>query len=472
MGGQNHVGVTGGHSYFGTAHVPWRSLASAPRSGTLTSSMRIVLATFGSLGDLHPYLAVAHELRARGHAVVIATHPSYRARVEGDGLGFAPVRPDQDAFGDPTSWTARANDSRGGSEYVIRRLLLPHLANSCEDTLRAAAGADVLVSHPLTFCVPIVAEKLGLPWIGTVLQPVALFSCDDPPTYTGAPWLRELRRLGPGPYRTVFGLLKRATRSWMEPVDRLRRDLGLSPALGHPMFEGQFSPGLNLALFSSVLAARPTDAPAELRVTGFPFLSTLDSAPALAPELERFLAAGPPPLAFTLGSSAVFVPGRFYAESAAAAERLGHRAVLLVGDEPEPELPGVMPPGVAAFPYAPHASLFSRCAAVVIHGGVGTTAEGLRSGRPMLFVPFSHDQPDNARRVEALGISRTIPRHHYDARRAASALGALLADPAVSRRAEAVAQRVRAERGAESAADAIESFARRPMGAATGSAVG
>jgi UDP:flavonoid glycosyltransferase YjiC (YdhE family) len=105
--------------------------------------------------------------------------------------------------------------------------------------------------------------------------------------------------------------------------------------------------------------------------------------------------------------------------------------------------------------YAPHAELFPRAAAIVHHGGVGTTGQGLASGRPMIVVPHSHDQPDNADRCVRLGVAHAIDAREYRAPRVAASLKTLLDDPSVGARARQVASKVRSEHGARAAADAI-----------------
>ena len=172
---------------------------------------------------------------------------------------------------------------------------------------------------------------------------------------------------------------------------------------------------------------------------------------------------------FTLGSSAVYDPGAFYAESADAARRLGRRAVLLVGINPRtgaalpqsgaPLLEDAPHADIVAVAYAPHSELMPRAAAVVHQGGIGTMGQALRAGRPMLVVPFSHDQPDNAMRAERLGVARTLTRRAYRADTAATALGALLADAGAAAASKLVGERIRAEHGAQIAADALERLA-------------
>jgi UDP:flavonoid glycosyltransferase YjiC (YdhE family) len=206
-------------------------------------------------------------------------------------------------------------------------------------------------------------------------------------------------------------------------------------------------------MFSRWLAAPQPDWPASAVATGF--LCFDDDGPdGLPPELARFLEAGPPPVVFTLGSSAVHDPGRFYEHGAEAARRLGLRSVLLVGREPRWK-PSALPQDCAVFDYAPYSQLFPRCAAIVHQGGVGTTAQCLRAGKPMLVMPFSHDQPDNAARVTRLGLARTLPRS-ASVRRMTRDLHSLLSDPGFAARAASIGEKVRAEDGAATAVAAIE----------------
>src|SRR5262249_9517731 len=188
-------------------------------------------------------------------------------------------------------------------------------------------------------------------------------------------------------------------------------------------------------------------------ISGFPFYDR-DGRAGMPTELVHFLDAGPPPLVFTLGSSAVVDAGPFYEHSAAAARLLGRRAVLLVGKNPR-NRPASLPDGVVAFAYAPFSELFPRAAAIVHQGGVGATAQAMRSGRPRLVMPYAHDQPDNAERVTRLGVARTIARQRYTPARAAAELRHLLDKPVYRQRASAVGEQVRQEDGVRAACDAL-----------------
>jgi UDP:flavonoid glycosyltransferase YjiC (YdhE family) len=421
---------------------------------------RIVLSTFGSFGDVHPYIAIALELKARGARPVIATSEFYREKMDALGLELHPVRPHLPGLEQPDEMVRlveKLMDPKTGSEEVFNSLVNPYLPEIYDDLLASVEGADLLLTHPLPLVGPIVAEKTGIRWVSSVLAPISLFSVYDPPVPPQMPGLYHLLKLSPLIARAAFSLGRLRLRPLAEPVYRLRARLGL-PRGRDPIFEGQHAPSLVLALYSRVLGAPQKDWPPNVHVTGFPFYDRRDRAgdePGLHAGIQEFLDAGEPPIVFTLGSSAIWVAKDFYRHSITAARSLGRRALLLIGDERNrPAEP--LPEGCAAFDYAPYSLLLPRACAVVHQGGVGTTGQALRSGRPMLVVPFSHDQFDNGARVARLGAGRTLPHAGYNARTAVRELGTLLGEPDYARQAAEVGRIVQSEDGARSACDLIQ----------------
>ncbi len=408
----------------------------------------VLFVTLGSLGDLYPYLALATEMQRRGYRATIATCSQHRLRVERSGVLFRPVAPDLD-FNDPI-FQKRALDERKGGRYLLRDTIFPQIRASYEDVLEASRDADLLVTHVLTFAGPLVAEKTGIPWVSTVLAPLSFFSYLDPPVLA-AP-LTGLRESAPWLNVLINRIARFSTRGWSRPVRQFRKELAL-PEGGDPIFDGQHSPARVLALFSGILAKRQSDWPRQAIVTGFPFWQENVGSSADAAAWEEFLAAGPAPVVFTLGSSAVMDPGRFYGESVAAARKLKRRAILVGGVAPTGALRS--DDDVLTLAYAPHAELFSKACACVHPGGIGTTARALQAGCPMLVVPFAHDQPDNAARLVRLGVACTISRGAYRADRAAEALGALLGDPRYREKSEQVAREIRAEDGVGAACSVL-----------------
>ncbi len=441
---------------------PRTALSSEERK--TSQSKRIVLTTFGSLGDLYPYLAIARGLQSRGHRPLIATSERYRQQVEAAGIEFHPVRPDSlpDFEGDGELLSTMISQGRS-LEYVVCYLLMPHLRASYADLMAASAGADLLVTHPLTFAGPLVAEKIGIPWVSCILSPYSLFSARDLQSYlwTGnIPLSSEEKTQIAAMLDGIGRHFQWQARFWTAPWRQLRAELGLTLCCDS-LFGGINSPYLVLALFSEVLAAPQPDWPPQTRMTGFPFYRPPNSE-GLSAQLQQFLDAGEPPIAFTLGSSAVLAPGNFYFEAAAALRELGCRAVLLAGQEARKLPPELLPEGAIAVEYAPHSELFSRSAAIVHHGGVGTTGEALLAGRPMLVVPDDFDRPDNAARVVRLGVGRQVSRDRYSATVLAAELKQLLLDPVYQERAASIGRLLRAEDGVGAAADAIEALLGSP----------
>jgi UDP:flavonoid glycosyltransferase YjiC (YdhE family) len=423
-----------------------------------TQSKRIVLTTFGSLGDLYPYLAIAQGLQRRGHRPLIAASKVYRQQVEAQGIEFHPVRP----YGLLTTegngeFLMMMMPHGRAFEYIVSHVLMPHLRASYTDLMVATAGADLLVTHPLTFAGSLAAEKIGIPWVSCILSPSSMFSAYELQNYL-PPENISLSAYEKTQIAVMRDSVERnllwQTRFWTTPWWQLRAELGLASGC-YSLFPGLDSPYLVLALFSEMLAAPQPDWLPKTLATGFPFYRP-QNAEGLSAELVRFLESGEPPITFTLGSSAVFAPGNFYIEAAIALRELGYRAVLLMGQEARKMPPELLPEGTIAVEFAPHSELFPRSAAIVHHGGVGTTAEAMLAGRPMLVVPDIFDRPDNAARVVSLGIGRQVSRDRYSAKVLATELRQLLLDPVYEERAANVGRLLQAEDCVGMAADAIE----------------
>lgn len=420
---------------------------------------KIVIVTFGSLGDLHPYVAIALGLLERGHDVVVATSPCYRQKIESTGLSFHSVRPDSSWLSDPDK-VRRLSHPRVGLLRVGRELLMPALRQSYDDTLAAAEGADLLVTMLAMYATRLVAEKTQTPWVSAVHIPMGFFSAIDPPLLDFSPALSEsLHCLGRAFWRPLFWVSKRATRFLAKPWYQLRAEIGLPPTSeGNPLTDSQ-SPHLVLALFSRLLADQQSDWPAQTVITGFPFYDT-DGQAGLPSSLVQFLDDGAPPIVFTLGTAVSMNAGSFFERGVATARLLNRRAVLVVGKGNPDRLPPFGADAIAV-EYAEFSQLFPRAAAIVHHGGVGTTGQAMRSGRPMLVVPQAWDQPDNAARVARLGIARSIPGSRFTPARAAAALLGLLNNASCSQRAIEVGEQIRRENGVAVACDALESVLRK-----------
>ncbi|HSY03005.1 MAG TPA: nucleotide disphospho-sugar-binding domain-containing protein [Acidobacteriaceae bacterium] len=424
-----------------------------PQEGKLSNRSRegriIAFATLGSLGDLHPCLALGMELRNRGHRVKIITTEFYRKKVEQAGIEFCPMRPDLD----PTAseLVGQCEDLRSGPEILFRKIILPHLRSTYDDLLAAVAGADLMLAGELVYAAPLVAEKLGLRWGSIILSPCSFFSAHDPSVLVNAPWMMNVRKAGRTPYRILLNAARLGTRHWWNPVRDLRNDEGLRKSCD-PLMQDKFSPDLVLALFSSWLAAPQPDWPAQTLQPGFVFHDGANAGRPSCPELDQFLSSGDPPVVFTLGSTAVRHPGSFYRTSVDAVRRMSARGIL-IGATREVKW---IAPDLLSLPYAPYSEVFPSASVVVHQGGSGTTAQALRAGRPMLFVPWGWDQPDNGARVERKSAALCIPKERYSVERAVASLHRLRSETSFVLKARSAADHIRAEGGLTMAADRIE----------------
>jgi rhamnosyltransferase subunit B len=412
---------------------------------------KIVITTIGSLGDLHPQIAIALELRKRGHQIVFVAQSGYQPKIEALGFEFHRLRPDGIAMEDPQEM-AKMMDLKTGTEYIIRQWLMPNLRDTYTDLMTSANDADLIISGEIVYPARLVAEKLGIPWITSLLQPAAFFSADDPSVLPLFPFASQLPKFGRTFNQALKQLLTTITKSWAEPIHQLRAELGLSSLSDNLLIDNKCSPYLVLALFSSVLAQPQPDWPKNTIATGFTFYDGDRDLDEIPQALQVFLKTGEPPIVFTLGSAAVLTPGNFYQESIEAAKQLQHRAVLLIGENPPP---ANLPPDIIAIDYVPYSQIFPHACAIVHQGGIGTTAQALRAGIPTLIVPYSHDQPDNAARVERLGTSRTISRQQYTGSRVAQELQTLLENPQYATKALEIGNIIQLEDGVKVACDAI-----------------
>jgi len=422
--------------------------------------LRVILSNIGTFGDINPLIAIALELKRRGHVPVMAVPGVFEGKIRPLGIEFHGVRPDIDP--ENTALVAMIYDVKKGTERGLREFLFPALRQTYDDLLDAATKperADLLLLGELNYAGPLVAEVTGIPWASYVLAPLSFFSAFDPPVLPMYPRLARADRVVPGMGRAVRRVARLVSRNWPQPIYDLRAELGLERG-ANPLFDAKHSPSLVLALFSRVLGVEQKDWPPNARITGFCFYDSDAGNAGLPAQLEAFLDAGPAPVVFTLGSAAVLAAGNFYEESAAAAEQLGVRAVLLIGGDPRNRPKRALPDSICVAEYAPYSALFQRAAMVVHQGGVGTVAQCLRAGKPMLIMPYSHDQPDNARRMQRLGVAKVIERGSYQAMRVAATLKAMLADPELTAQAGRVEERLRHEDGVASATDALEALYR------------
>lgn len=412
--------------------------------------MRITILTMGTRGDVQPYLALALGLKASGHAVKLAASKDFAAMVTERGVDFAPLRFDIRQFlEDPAN--RGAFESKRAALALYRRVG-PMMRGVLDDAWLAAQGADAILYHPKILNGPDIAEKLRVPgWIAfylPALSPTRAFASPllpGPPSWGG--WLNRLSH---------HFFLRLMIVPFFRLINRWRVE-----ALGLPRepYRGatwrRYGPRvMKLYGFSRHLVAPPGDWDKSAQVTGQWFLdSAANWTP--PPELAEFLAAGPPAVAVGFGSIAGRTPERTTELVLEGLRLAGQRGVVVGGWG---GLQRAEAPATVRFVEAvPYHWLLPRVAAVVHHGGAGSTAEGLRAGKPTVVCPFFGDQPYWGRRVQALGVGPApVPQKRMTAAALAAAIREAVSNEEMRRRAEGLGGSLRAEKGVERAVELIE----------------
>ncbi len=385
--------------------------------------MHALLVPVGSHGDVHPFLGLGQALRARGHRVTFLINEYFGPLVRGLGFEMAAVGGAElfeAAMRRPDLWHPTRGFAAVAPGIVDGARLVFDLIRE-----RYVPGEAVAVGGTLAFGVRLAEEALGVPGATVHLQPAVIHSHHDTPIYAGA----DTRRWPRWIKRPFFDLVyARLIEPHIRPgLNDYRRELGLPP-VADVMRRWIHSPRLVLGFFPAWFGPPQPDWPKSTRLVGFPLYDEADVTP-IAPELDGFLDAGPPPIAFTPGSANL--TGRAFFEAAAeACVRLGRRGLLLTRHADQ--VPSALPEGVRHVDYAPFSRLLPRVAALVHHGGVGTSAQGMAAGVPHLVMPLAHDQFDNAARMQRLGIARSLWPSRFRGPAVADALRRLTEDPGVA----------------------------------------
>lgn len=425
---------------------------------SLLIQQKIILTSIGSLGDLHPFIAIGIELQRRGYTPILAVPADHVEKASAAGLQAVAVLPSFETIQQRMGLTAAEAVTRimADQNFLLDEVLIPWVATGARALDDIAYDVVAIVGSLFMFAAPIIAAKRRIPLISVVLQPMTMFSAYRPPR---TPDFRLLRgtpanRIERAWNRLIYAGMRRVLRArYAATIDAVRAEHGLGSSGDAILFDPGGVPVLTLGCYSPAFGPLMPDAPPSARIVGFPIYDAESGVVGVSdPRLDAFLAAGPPPVVFTLGSLAVAAAGRFYENAALAVRQLGLRAVLLVGDQESLQ----SSPDVHVAAYAPHSTLFPRCSAIVHHGGVGTTGQALRAGKPQLVVPHMGDQNDNARRIDDMGVGRTLKLKDFDPARAATAIAHLLADSKTRQTAMRSGEIERSMDGARNAASEID----------------
>ena len=413
--------------------------------------MHFLVSALGSAGDVHPFIAIARALQSRGHQVDLIALAPFGARIERAGIPFTPLGTDEDyrrLVQRPEIWHPR----RGA------RLLLDELLNRLPEACATTAalvrpGRSVLVGSTLAWSSRLAQEQFALPGATIHLSPFVLPSAECPPVLPGG------LDLSAWPAWLVRAMQAGAERLVLDPLvaprlNRLRNGLGLPP-VSRVLSRWMHSPDLVIGAWPSWFATPQPDWPQPTVSTGFPTFD--EGGAALEDSLLAFLDTGEAPIGITPGSAMAHGEA-FFARGLQACASVGRRALLITPYADQ--LPRDLPDGVHHVAWAPFSQLLPRLAALIHHGGIGTSAQALAAGLPQLVVPFAHDQFDNGARLRRLGVARSVrPSARSDEWSAAART--LLASAEISAQAVFYAERMSTDVSpATDIADRLETLGR------------
>jgi UDP:flavonoid glycosyltransferase YjiC (YdhE family) len=408
--------------------------------------MHFVCVPFGSSGDVHPMIGLALALRARGHRVTTACSGYFEPLVRSQSLDYIEMGTREqflELAGREEVWNPRKALQFLYIEGVAK-IMRRHYELLAE--LRSE-GPLVSVSNLFGFGARVAQEKLGIDLVTVHLQPSVMWSATEPPRIPGL--------FGPRWLQSCMWEI--GVRCFVDPaicpsLNAWRAELGLSPV--RRITQWWNSPTCVACLFPDWFGAPQPDWPRPLLQTSFPLWDERTDEP-LPQEVAEFLEAGPPPVAVTPGSANLF--GRSFLQHAVeACQRMGRRAILLTRFASQ--LPDRLPDSVIHAPYVPFSQLLPRCAVLIHHGGIGSMSQAMAAGIPQVIVAVAHDQFDNGRRVERLGVGRTLAHRRLSTRKLINALEKLDTPtlPAMIARCRTLAERLEGTNGTADMAAAIE----------------
>ncbi|MCA9905857.1 MAG: glycosyltransferase family 1 protein [Anaerolineae bacterium] len=426
--------------------------------------MNILIVTLGSRGDVQPYVALGKGLQAAGHTVTVCTAASFETFITEHGLRYGYLNNELLDLMDTAEGRAAMEEAVGVFGSVKTMIKLAKESSRIyrqilKETWAAAQAAepDLIIYHPKAFGVPHIAEKLGIPAILTASVPMIVPTAAMPPI--GIPALK----LGGGYNKLGYKLITMGYSSYRGMINTFREEtlgLGKLPRSQDVLTEVSGQPVPVLHAYSQHMIPRPHDWPDYAHVNGFWFLDDAENWQPAA-ELQAFLDAGDPPVYVGFGSMAGRNPDKLARTVIRALQQANVRGIIATGWGGLQA--GDLPETIFKIDQAPHDWLFPRVAAVVHHGGAGTTAEGLRAGVPAVTVPFVLDQPFWGARIKALGVGpEPVPRKNLTVDRLAAAISQAVTDPAMRQRAAACGAAIRAEEGVGNAVALIQRYLAAP----------
>ncbi len=415
---------------------------------TSQNERTIFLCAIGSAGDVNPFIAIGQELHKRGHRVVLCTSQYFESHARRAGLEFIGLGTAEDYLSiieDPKLW-----EPETGFKVFAERVILPIMSPAYDAIKEFDPAQTLLVAQGTVFAAHIAHEKFKFPFVTIQLQPAAFRSAYEFPILPSwmPPYLKRIL-FNVADYFSIDRMLA-------PEINRFRKEQSLPP-VKHIFGDWMHSPLATIGLFPDWFASPQPDWPPQTRLTGFIFHDKRDDNEQLSQDVLDFLDAGDPPIVFTPGT-AMKHGGQFFEASIQACQILGRRGMLLT--QHKDQLPSTLPEGIRHFEYLPFSLVLPRVAALVHHGGIGTTAQALAAGIPQVIRPMTHDQPDNAARVQLLGTGVSISPKDYTAQNVSERLNRLLSSSDVLARSKEYALRINAERSLQETCDLIERLSR------------
>jgi rhamnosyltransferase subunit B len=399
----------------------------------MSTKHTVLLPTFGSSGDVNPFVIIGRELQRRGHRTVLITNPYFQRQIEEADLEFIGVGTEKqylEAINDPDLWHPTRSFYR-----LVEHAILGIMQPVYEAIIQFDPTRTIIAAPGIIFGARLAHESHGFPYATVQLAPSIVRTVHEMPIQGSL-------------------VLPRRTPMWMKrgwirfldwavidkaigpQVNTFREELGLAPAK-HFFGDYLHASQLSIGLFPDWFAPIQPDWPPQFRLTGF--IHAADEDALLPDDLDAFLSDGPRPIVFTAGS-AMRLGEEFFATAVESCRQLDCRGVLIA--RYAEQLPRPLPPNVRHWAFAPFDLLVPRAATLVHHGGIGTLAQALAAGVPHLVMPMGHDQPDNAQRLARLGVGKTLPPKSFIPERVAEALAFLGSDSNVQARCRKLMERV------------------------------
>lgn len=408
--------------------------------------MKIAILTLGSRGDVQPYVALGRGLQDAGHDITLVTAEQFGDFVTAHGVAFAPV---DRRFLELTDTSAGKAAFEGGNRMGLFKMVMPVMRQIFDDCWEAVQGADAIIYHIKMLAGYHLAEKMGIPAIKAMPLP----------TYPTAAFTNPIagRELPVAFRRMSYALNDFGKIPFIGIINDFRQKTLSLPKRGRFAAEDRLPNGDVIPVlhaYSPHVVPVPPDWPPHVVTTGYWHLES-DSTWQPPEDLVDFLAGGPPPVYIGFGSMLFNEPEAKSRIVVEALQRAGQRGIVAAGwggltaDS--------LPDTIHLIDQAPHDWLFPRMAAVVHHGGAGTTAVGLRAGKPTIVVPFFGDQSFWGNRVHTLGTGPApIPQKKLTAEGLANAIRQATTDPAIQRAASDAGEVILAEDGVARAVEFIE----------------